>query len=150
MVPIIKDPDKRLHEVSKEVDDFQLASRIAKELIEVTEKVDRPWKMWLGMAAPQIGYSRRILILKKSFKNYLVLVNPKILEQKWLLPVITRCYSLKGFYLSKYHFFFKLKYQDLKENYHEEIIRAGRAATLQQEIDHLDGILVSEKGIRLF
>lgn len=150
MNSIIQDPDQRLYKVCDEVNNFHEASKIVKELSEVIEKVDTPWKLWLGMAAPQIGYNKRILTLKKTFKNYIFMINPEILEQKWLLPVITRCYSLKGFYLSKYHFYFKVRYQDLEGKLHEEIIQGGKAAALQQEIDHLNGILVSEKGIKLF
>lgn len=147
---MIQDPDKRLHALSTDVNDFDDAKTIVDKLIEVTKKVDRPWKLWLGMAAPQIGFSKRIFILKKSYRHYTVMVNPEVLEEKWLLPLICKCYSLKGkFYLTRYHFWFKVKYQDLEGKYHTEVIRAGRAACFQQEIDHINGIMLSEKGLRL-
>ena len=123
--------------------------KIADKLITVTKKVDKPWKFWIGMAAPQIGYNKRIFILRKSYRNYTIMINPEVLKQKWLFPLICRCYSLKGFYLTMYHFWFRVKYLDLKGYYHTETLRGGRAAAFQQEFDHINGLLLSDKGKRL-
>lgn len=146
---IIQDPDKILHQKSKKVTNLAEARKIAQELIEVTRKLEKPWSVWLGMAAPQIGYSRRVIILRKSHFNYLVMVNPEILEQKWLFPHFSMCFSLPGIYLIKSHLWIKIKYQDLEGKYHTEIIKGGRAATLGQEINHINGVLLSDLGIRI-
>ena len=147
---IIQDPDERLHTKSIKVTDFQDVKEIVDKLISVTKEVDRPWKFWLGMAAPQVGYNKRIFILRKSYRNYTVMVNPEVIEEKWLLPLLCKCYSLKGqLYLTRYHFWFKLKYQDMEDNYHTKILRGGRAACLQQELDHINGIMLSDKGKRV-
>lgn len=147
---IIQDPDKILHTKSTEVTDFNKAKEIVDKLVIVTREVDSPWKLWLGMAAPQVGYNKRVFILRKSYRNYTVMINPEVIKEKWLVPLLCRCYSLKGqLYLTKYHFWFRVKYQDLKGNYHTEVIKGGRAACLQQELDHINGIMLSDKGKRI-
>lgn len=148
---ILQSPDKRLYTLSSIVNDLDQARLITERLVSITERVDRLWKFWLGMAAPQIGYNKRIVILKKSYRNYQVMVNPEILGKKWVLPSLEQCYSLKnrGRYLLLRYFWLKVKYQDLKGKYHQEVIIGPRAYTMQQEIDHIDGILISDKGKKI-
>lgn len=142
---ILKEPNKRLRIVSKKVTNFGRETReIAQELISTTKKVDKPWKIFLGMAAPQIGYNERIVILRKSFKKYDVYINPEIIERKWFIPVPTGCYSVKGIYITTIPLFMKIKFQDLKGNPNEETIIGGLAGTMQQEIDHVNGKLISD------
>lgn len=149
MKQILQYPDRRLTIVSSKVADFKEAKTIVEELVEVTKSVDRPWNIWLGMAAPQIGYNRRVLILKNSLYNYQVMVNPEITEQRMLGPMISRCYSLKGLYLKLGHYWTKVKYQDLTGKHHAQTIKGGRALALQHEVDHLNGILINQIGKRI-
>ncbi len=146
---IIQDPDKRLHELSDNANSLAEAKKIVQELIEVTKSVDKPWSIWLGMAAPQIGYNKRVIILKESYAHYKVMVNPEVINQKYLFPIFSRCFSLKGIYLIKAHLWIKIRYQDLEGKNHTEIIKGGRAATLEQELNHINGVLISDIGIRL-
>ncbi len=146
---IIQEPNKKLHEQSSKIDNLAEARKIVQELIEVIKSVDKPWNIWLGMAAPQIGINRRVIVLKESYENYTVMINPEVLGQKWLFPIFSRCFSLKGIYLIKAHLWIKVRYQDLEGKYHIEVIKYGRAATLEQEINHINGMLVSDIGIRL-
>jgi len=148
-VSIVQAPNEVLQTKSIEVTDFKEAEKITQQLIAVTEKVDRLWKPWLGMAAPQIGYNKRIVLIKKSFTQYVLLINPKVVKKGWLLPMISGCYSLKGFYLIRSYFWFEIKYQDIDQNYHEITFTGGKAATFHQEIDHIDGILISDRGRRI-
>lgn len=92
---IIQDPDKRLHTVCTEVVDFSEAAKIVDELTKVTKKVNRPFKIWLGMAANQIGHSKRIFILRNSYKDYLTVINPEIVEKQLQIITPSRCYSVK-------------------------------------------------------
>lgn len=146
---IIQDPDIRLHQECTEITDFNEAKKIANKLIEVTQKVDGKYKLWLGMAAPQVGYNKRVVILKKSFKKYEVMVNPEILKQKFVVPVITRCFSVDGIYIVKSPYWIRVRYQDLQGKHHTQVIKGGRAVTLQQEIEHIDGVLISDSGFRI-
>ena len=138
-------PDPRLREISKKVDSINdSVNEIVQELISILRIVDKPYKIWLGMAAPQIGYNIRIIALRESYRKYTVMINPEVLEQKWLLPTITACYSLPGIYLRRHHLYFKIKYMDLKGKDHTIIFKGGKAATFQQEIDHINGVLACD------
>ena len=146
---IIQEPNKILHKVSERETNLAEAKKITQELIEITKKIDRIWSFWLGMAAPQIGYNKRVIILKKSLFNYQIMINPKVLEQKWFFPIFSRCFSLQGIYFLRSHLWIKIRYQDLGGKYHAEVIKGGRAATLEQELNHINGILISDIGVKL-
>lgn len=142
---IIQYPNKILRLRSKRVTKIDENTRkIAKKLIEILRKVDKFWKPWLGMAAPQIGYNKSIVAIKESYRNYTIMINPEIMKQKWLLPIIASCFSLKGLYLTKYHYWFKIRYRDLDGKYHTSVLIGGKAAVIRQEIDHLNGKLICD------
>lgn len=142
---IIQYPDKRLRQVCRKITKFDKElEKIAQDLMTVLRKVDLPFMPWYGMAANQIGYDQRVIALKKSYHNYVIMVNPEIAESKWHICSISSCFSLKGMYLLKRYFWHRVKYQDLKGNYHEEIVKGGRASVLQQEVEHIDGKLVCD------
>ena len=136
---IIEFPDKRLRQRCKEITKFDgEVEKIAQDLITILKKVDLPFVPWLGMAVNQIGYDKRIIALKKKYHEYTIMVNPQIVERKRNLYSVSSCYSLKGVYFLKRFFLQKVKYQDLKGNYHEEIVKGGLSSVLQQEIDHIN------------
>lgn len=142
---ILQHPDSRLREVSKSIDKIDESSRqIAKELINIIKMVDEPYKLWLGMAAPQIGHNIRMVALKEKYRKYTLMINPEIIEQKWFFPSITTCYSLSGIYLRRHHFYFKVRYKDLDNKTHTKTYKGGKALALQQEIDHINGILACD------
>lgn len=142
---ILQEPDKALREVSTRVDKIDDDTfQIAEELIEILKKLDKPYKLWLGMAAPQIGYGKRIIAIKNSFHEYLVMINPEVVDRKLVLPAISGCYSLKGIYLIKSPYWIKIKYMDLNNTYHTKIFKGGRSILLKQEIDHLNGKLICD------
>jgi len=142
---IIQYPNKILRLRSKRVTKINENTRkIANKLIKILRKVDKFWNPWLGMASPQIGYNKRIIAIKESYHSYIIMINPEIIEQKWFLPIIGSCFSLKGLYLAKYHYWFKIKYQDLAGKYHTRTLIGLKAAVIQQEIDHLNGKLICD------
>lgn len=142
---IIQEPDLRLRKVSQKVENIDDKTyQITSELINTLKKIDKPFLFWLGMAAPQIGYKQRIIAVKRFYNNYLVMINPEIVEQKFLLPTLSACYSLKGLYLIKSHYWLKVKYQTLTSKFHTDQFWGGQAILLQQEIDHLNGKLICD------
>jgi peptide deformylase len=144
---ILQDPDARLHTRSQGIKDFKEAKKIASELLSVVKVVSRFWKLWLGFAAPQIGYNKRIIVLRDGIKKYKVMVNPEILEARWPFFYLGRCYSLQGRYILKGHLWTKLKYQDLEGSSRTQTIFGPSA--LEHEIDHLNGVLAYERGKRI-
>ncbi len=149
MDKIVKSPNKQLHLRSSKVISFREAKEIVDSLIVVTKKVDKPWSFWLGMVAPQIGFNKRIIILRKNYHTYTVMINPEIIERKWSFPIFSRCFSVDGIYIVNCPYWVKVKFQDLQGEFHTEVALGGKAATLQQEIDHVNGILISDKGVRI-
>lgn len=98
----------------------------------------------VGLAAVQIGVLKRIFIAyDKERKNFITLINPKILEKKGEEIDLEGCLSFPEIYFS-----IKRAKDVIVEGYNEKgkkIIVEGKgiiARCFQHEIDHLDGILI--------
>lgn len=147
---IIKEPNNLLHQKCEPVSNFGEAKKIADDLLAVIKSVSKWWNRWLGFAANQIGHSKRIIGLRKGKNEYEILINPVLLEKRFPFPYLEKCYSLpslKEVYLVKRFLWTRVKYQDLNGTWHETILRGPSA--IYQEIDHIDGIMVSEIGWRV-
>ena len=104
----------------------------------------------VGIAAPQVGINRNIIWAKRFDKEGNPLeyfINPKILWRSEVLNFgpegdlsieVFRDY----FYRSQV---IQLEYFDLNGKKHTEIVEGFTAVILQHEIDHLSGILISDK-----
>ena len=149
MREIIKEPNSLLHQKCETVVNFDEAKEIANELLVVIKSVSKWWNRWLGFAANQIGYSKRIIVLRKSKNEYEILVNPILIEKMFPFPFIETCYSfdVKKYYLVKRYFWTKVKYQNLAGSSCEKILKGPSA--IFQEIDHINGIMVSEIGLHI-
>ena len=100
----------------------------------------------IGLAAPQIGLSKRITVIDVSFKENpaekIVLVNPEIIFREGRQHEEEGCLSLpeirdKVTRAARV----KVKAQDLKGKWFEIEGEELLARAFQHEIDHLDGIL---------
>lgn len=104
----------------------------------------------VGIAAPQVGINRNIIWAKrfdKEGKPLEYFINPKILWRSEVLNLgpegdlsieVFRDY----FYRSQV---IQLEYFDLNGKKHTEIVEGFTSVILQHEIDHLSGILISDK-----
>lgn len=104
----------------------------------------------VGIAAPQVGINRNVIWAKrfdKEGKPFEYFINPKILWRSEVLNLgpegdlsieVFRDY----FYRSQV---IQLEYFDLNGKKHTEIVEGFTAVILQHEIDHLSGILISDK-----
>lgn len=147
LVEFVREPNKLLRQKCSPVHDFEEAKQIANELVTAAKSAAKFWNRWLGFAANQIGYSKRIIVLRKNRDDFSVLINPKLIEQLLPFPYLEKCYSVDGLYLVKRYLWSKVKYQDLNGNWHEIILKGPSA--IYQELDHIDGILVSDNGVRI-
>ena len=145
-----------LHKKCEPITDFREGKHIAEDLLLVMKSIQVRfglWNRWLGFAANQIGYSKRVIGLKRGKDKYEILVNPVIVEKRFPFLQPESCFSLKRkhilqhFYLVKRYLWAKVKYQDLEGQSHEIILRGPNA--IYQEIDHINGIMVSEIGFRI-
>jgi peptide deformylase len=109
----------------------------------------------IGLAAPQIGVSKRIIVVSllwdrddEDFQT-VMMFNPEIVEHsnETTTEFIEGCLSLpksKKGYVGRYEEI-KLKYYD--EQAKEKTLKLSglTAVIVQHEIDHLDGILYTDK-----
>lgn len=144
---VIREPNNLLHQKSAPVTDFTEVKRITDDLLITIKRWARWWNPWLGIAAPQIGFMRRVIVLRRRWSRYTIMVNPIIIAAKIPIPFIERCYSVDGTYIVKRYLWAKIRYQDIARVWHKMIIMGPNA--IYQEIDHLNGILVSQIGMRI-
>ena len=147
---VIREPDSMLHQQCEQVVNFQEAEMIAQKLLVIIKEFSKWWNRWLGFAANQIGYNKRIIVLRNGKDHYRIFVNPVLVEKRFPFPYVETCFSLnpKKYYLVKRYLWTKIKYDNLEGSSREMILRGPSA--IYQEIDHLDGIMVSQKGIRIW
>jgi len=147
---ILQHPHVVLRQVAKEVDnfgeDFQNLCQTMKQLM-----IEGPGGV--GIAAPQLGISQRVVIVDCSLgqhpcKNHgrLVMVNPVILEQSGKVLGREGCLSVPDWVAtvprSKK---ISVQYQNEKGELQTLKTSAFEARVIQHEMDHLDGILFIDR-----
>ena len=105
----------------------------------------------LGLAAPQIGILRRVVVVMDDDESFLELVNPEIVSQEGEQEGFEGCLSLAGMYgVVKRPMKVKIKAQD-RTGAAVEYEREGvTARCFCHEIEHLDGHMYYEHTDRLF
>jgi peptide deformylase len=102
-----------------------------------------------GIAAPQIGVTRRVVFLQLPEAEPWPLVNPEITwRSAEKIVVWDACLSFLSIFMQvERHREIVVRYQDLQGEWKE--VRAGEerdlSELLQHEIDHLDGILAIDR-----
>ena len=104
----------------------------------------------VGIAAPQVGINRNIIWVQRFDKEGNPLeyfINPEVVWKSELLNLGPEgdlsIPDFRGqFYRSKV---IRLRYYDLSGSVHEEMAEGFTAVIFQHEIDHLSGILISDK-----
>ena len=124
---ILTDGDPALHKMCRPVTSFD--ARLHTLLDDLKETLADA--NGAGLAAPQVGILRRVVIVVDAEDNMLELVNPEILTQEGEQEGFEGCLSVPG------NFF---------EAEGEEIV----ARCFCHEIEHLDGHLFTEHTDRLY
>ena len=95
-----------------------------------------------GLAAPQVGVSKRLVVcgLNGEIK---VMVNPEILEREGAYHGHDDCMSVHqdDNTIIKRSAYVKLRYKGLDNRERTITVRNRKAALLEHEIDHLNGVL---------
>ena len=98
-----------------------------------------------GLAAPQIGHSLQIIVIRFDFKKEcMALINPKIIKTFRKRTIIEEsCMSLPGISVPVERYY-KIIAEALNTQGHPIKIKAKGilARIIQHEIDHLSGILI--------
>ncbi len=161
---IITAPNPILYKVSSEIKkiDQKLINNI-NEMIDVLEKQNDP--PGTGISAPQVGLSIQLFILKPNIKSTpQVFLNPKITEyinikkkksKKQKEIPLEGCLSVPKIWGEVKRFDKVLvEYETLSKEKKKEWFMGLNSTIVQHEIDHLNGILftqrVLEQGGRLY
>lgn len=100
-----------------------------------------------GIAAPQIGDPRRVIVLQVEGPQ--ALVNPTITRQsRTMMTLWDDCFSFPDIAVKvKRHLSIEVQYQDLEGRRQVVKARGALAELLQHEIDHCNGVLAVDRAI---
>ena len=149
LLPIVHEPNPVLRARAKEIDpakwDPQELEKLAQDMILTMKKAPG-----VGLAAPQIGKSIRLIIVERTPKP-LVLINPKIVGHSLRKHLLEEgCLSVPGkFGLIKRWREVKVRAQLLDGSPFELKAKGFLAEIFQHEIDHLNGTLYIDKATKL-
>ncbi len=104
----------------------------------------------VGLAAPQIGIAKRLIVVDAGDNQYLQLVNPCIVERTGSCLDVEGCLSIPGVY-GEVDRAEKVVVTALDKDGKEIRLTAEGllARIFQHEIDHLNGILFIDRATRL-
>lgn len=146
IIEIKKYPDKILKQKTADVTDLNSDTQyLIDNMIETMYSV-----RGLGLAANQVGVSRRLCVIDCSSKEdkgqIIVLANPLIIEREGTIESEEGCLSIPG-YISSIKRSEKVFVKGLdREGKQIEVEATGLLArVLQHEIDHLDGLLFIDR-----
>jgi len=143
---LIKDPDPTLRQKALPVEEEEEAMEHAREVAEEMSRV-RQEHNGVGLAAPQVGELLRIITVMLRGREHTI-INPHIKHRKGSIKVHESCLSLGNKV-------YEVKRPQRLTLYGEDI--HGRplkfrcrdvheTSVVEHEVDHLDGILIDEKG----
>lgn len=150
VLEILVYPDERLKQVSAPVEKFdeELINFIGS--LEETMRAGPPGSV--GIAAPQVGFSKRIVIVDVSSKpkiinhGRLILVNPEITSWEGFVVGREGCLSVPDFTGNV------IRAERITIEASDELgqsqqfeIQGYEARAVQHEIDHLDGLLFLDR-----
>ncbi len=151
-LPIITYPDERLKVPSLEVVSFD------KELDSFIEDLIYTMKTspgCVGIASPQVGVHKRIIVVDTSNSKHkenklshglMVLINPEIIQRDGELVVREGCLSVPDYTGNvKRHYWIRVRALDQRGNLVEFDTEGFEAVVIQHEIDHLDGKVFIER-----
>ena len=154
VLPILEAPHPILSQIARPVRDDEFGEDLIRLLENMTETMYIA--PGVGLAAPQIGDSRRILVMDPgnndddSERMLFHVVNPIIMEHSEdSISYEESCLSVPEYYLNmKRYRKIKLQYRDGKGETYERWFEDFPAIVVQHEMDHLEGITLLEHSSR--
>jgi peptide deformylase len=139
-------PDPALRNAASAVDEVDdEVQRLAERMVDVMERAHG-----VGLAAPQLGILRRILVYRAGEEDEArVLINPELVERSEETEVGTEgCLSLLGGDLQvpvARHLRVRVAARDASGEPVDLAAEGFEARVIQHEIDHLDGVLIFDR-----
>ena len=144
---ILTDNDPALHKVCRPVTNFD--GRLHDLIDDLKETLADA--NGAGLAAPQVGILRRVVIVVDEQENMLELVNPEIIAQEGEQEGFEGCLSVPGRWgIVKRPQKAKVRAQDRNGNFFEVEGEDIVARCFCHELEHLDGHLFTEHTDRLY
>jgi len=145
---IVKEPDPVLREIAKPVTKFNSnLKKLLKDMAETMYDADG-----VGLAAPQIGISKRVIVVDVGDENGLVeMVNPVIIERDGEQLGPEGCLSIpniNGEVLRADHIVVQGQNSDGETFTVEATGYFSRA--FQHEVDHLNGVLFTDIALNTY
>jgi peptide deformylase len=133
--PVLRQKAKRIAKVDKSI------RRLVEDMIETMHD-----SHGVGMAAPQVGVSLRLIVIEASEDDIQVLVNPEIVKSFGERIVDEGCLSLPG-YIGEVKRSVNLTVKAQNLDGKEIRIKADEllAQALEHEIDHINGVLFVDR-----
>ena len=142
VLPIVQVPDPVLRKKAQPVE--RVTKRVQKLIRDMADTMYAA--NGAGLAAPQVGVSERIIVVDAG-DGLVALVNPRILAAESSEVDVEGCLSIPNvsLYVERAA---RVEVEGWDERGRTVRIKAGGllARALQHEIDHLDGILITDKG----
>ncbi|HOQ82699.1 MAG TPA: peptide deformylase [Candidatus Syntrophosphaera thermopropionivorans] len=144
LLPIHIYGDKVLRIKSEEVQEFD------ENLFQFAEDLIATMYQWdgVGLAAPQVGVSKRIIVIDPQIKDNpkkhspMVMINPVIEESSGETETEEGCISIPDIYAKVVRpSNITVSYTDLKNERYTVKLSGYPAVIVQHEYDHLEGIL---------
>ena len=128
--PVLKKPAEPVEEFDEELADFVARMRVAMQTHD-----------GVGLAAPQVGVSRRIALVEYD-GQFFVLINPRLLEQRGEQMGEEGCLSFPGIYAEvKRPAWVRVEARDERGELRVHEVEDFLARAFLHEMDHLDGKL---------
>jgi len=139
----------KLNEISSPITkaDLQNVKEWVNYLHSAMEDVQAKYNFGRGIAAPQLGITKRLIYLNLD-KPYII-INPEIIDKsEEMFELWDDCMSFPNL-LVKVRRHKKIRFNYLDENWglKEWVVENDLSELFQHEYDHLDGILSTERAI---
>lgn len=142
VLEIRKFGDTALREKALKVDEITPdIDKLIKDMIETMYA-----SLGVGLAAPQIGVSKRIIVIDGEEEGLFIIINPVILKKEGKIIEEEGCLSVPGIY-SKVTRYEKVTAEGINQKGEKiKISKDGLIGkALQHEIDHLEGVLFIDR-----
>ncbi|MFA6307639.1 MAG: peptide deformylase [Patescibacteria group bacterium] len=147
MLKIAKYPDSILRKTAKTISVFDAElKKMADDMAKAMYDDDG-----IGLAAPQVSKSIRLIVIGLGHGEYKAYVNPKItFSSKEKTTTDEGCLSIPKVFANVIRpKKINLKYHDLDGNLQKEKLKGMSAVVVQHEIDHLNGILFIDRAEKI-
>ena len=138
-----------LYQVSEEIiqEELSEAKKWVQDLHEVMEDIRRKYNFGRAIAAPQLGYMKRLIYM--NIDKPLVFINPKIISKsEEMFEVWDDCMCFPNLLVKVLrHKAIEIEYLDENWEKKSAIFEDDLSELFQHEYDHLDGILCTMRAI---